>query len=488
MAPVRLARGQRLRRPGRLGGVPSSRRSAAETATLWLRAPGEAWRALGRSPRFARPGDGLDGAAPERSLRPADQRRPLAPTPCWCASGCRCSSARSGSPRTIRPTSVWRTSRSPPAATRCSCRRAPGSRPGARRPRRWRAPPGSAGHAAESLQVTGGPASPGASSPPRPASTAWPSSRRAARRSAGDTVRLPIRLVADSAPAVEVPVPGADTLAPLSLQVPLVIDARDDHGLTPSTLESRRISRLGLVDSARRESRRRCPPERPDRAILTYTLDLNRRGLLPGDTVRYFAIATDNTPGAQAGRSREYVLRLPTMSEVRAAQRAGHRRPSPGAARFRHRGEQAARAADRGPGAGAAARPAGGRRRAGESLSFEEAKRAEAVARSQQELIRQAEELKQSLEALQKSAEAAGVTDSAWQRQLPRSASSSSGRSRPSCASSSPRCSRRSRTSTPSAPRTRSSGWRRRRRSCARRWSGAASCSSAPRWRATWPT
>ena len=42
----------------------------------------------------------------------------------------------------------------------------------------------------------------------------------------GDSVRLPIRLVPDSAPAVEIPVPGADTLAPLSLQVPLIIDAQ----------------------------------------------------------------------------------------------------------------------------------------------------------------------------------------------------------------------------------------------------------------------
>ena len=137
---------------------------------------------------------------------------------------------------------------------------------------------------------------------------------------AGDSVRLPVRLVPDSAPGVEIPVPGADTLAPLSLQLPLIIDARDDHSVTAVTLESRRISRMGLIDSARRENVP-VPPERPDRAILTFTLDLNRRGLLPGDTVRYFATARDNTPRGQIGRSREYVLRLPTMSEVRAAQR-----------------------------------------------------------------------------------------------------------------------------------------------------------------------
>jgi hypothetical protein len=129
-----------------------------------------------------------------------------------------------------------------------------------------------------------------------------------------------LRVVADSAPAVEIPVPGADTLAPLSLQVPLVVDARDDYGITGVAVVSRRISRLGVRDSARRDTLP-LPGERTDRAILTHTLDLNRRGLLPGDTVRYFAVATDNTPRRQSGRSREFVLRLPTMSEVRAAQR-----------------------------------------------------------------------------------------------------------------------------------------------------------------------
>jgi hypothetical protein len=53
-----------------------------------------------------------------------------------------------------------------------------------------------------------------------------------------------------------------------------------------------------------------------------------------------------------------------------------------------------------------------------ESLSYEEAQRAQAVAKSQEELVRQAEALSQSLEALRRSAEAAGVNDSSWQRQL----------------------------------------------------------------------
>ena len=232
---------------------------------------------------------------------------------------------------------------------------------------------------------------------------------------AGDTVRLPVRVVSDSAPRVEVPRPGADTIAPLSLQLPWVIDVRDDHGLTTVAVESRRISRLGVVDSARREALP-VPEERPDRAILTHTLDLNRRGLLPGDTVRYFATATDNTPQRQRGRSREYVIRLPTMSEVRAAQRQAAESVTgrldtlaAESRRLERQTEDLARERPRSEGSG---------ERSGESLSFEQAKRAEGVAEAQQALVRQAEELGKSLEALRRSAEAAGVADSSWQRQL----------------------------------------------------------------------
>ena len=88
------------------------------------------------------------------------------------------------------------------------------------------------------------------------------------------------------------------------------------------TVESRRISRLGVVGLGAARDRSRCRRGTPDRAILTYTLDLTRRGLLPGDTVRYRAIATDNTPQRQSAGRGSTCSGCPTMSEVRAAQRA----------------------------------------------------------------------------------------------------------------------------------------------------------------------
>jgi hypothetical protein len=205
-------------------------------------------------------------------------------------------------------------------------------------------------------------------------------------------------------------------LAPLTLLLPVIIDARDDHSVTAVTLESRRISRYGQVDSARRDTVP-VPGERPDRAILSFTLDLNRRGLLPGDTVRYFARARDNTPRGQTGRSREFVLRLPTMSEVRAAQREATGAVSSQLDSVTNASRRVERQTD--DLARERSRPAGAQgARESESLSYDEAQRAEGVAKSQEELIRQAESLEKSIEALRRGAEAAGVNDSSWQRQL----------------------------------------------------------------------
>jgi hypothetical protein len=134
---------------------------------------------------------------------------------------------------------------------------------------------------------------------------------------AGEEVNLRFRVLPDSVPSVDIPVPGADTLAPLGLSVPIVL-TRDDHGLRSAMLVSRRVSRPGLIDPERREP---IPiPGRVDHAMPVHAR-AGRRSLLPGDTVRY-ALVTDNSPREQVGRSREFVLRMPTLSEVRAAARA----------------------------------------------------------------------------------------------------------------------------------------------------------------------
>ena len=233
----------------------------------------------------------------------------------------------------------------------------------------------------------------------------------------GEAPSLLVRIARDSAPEVSIPVPGGDTLAPVGLTVPLVIAARDDHGVVGLTVVSRRITRFGVADPERREVVE-VPGGVGDRIVVPWMFDLEHRSLLPGDTVRYYAEATDNAPRPRTGRSREYILRLPTMAEVRSAERqatesVGERLDSLAAAskRLQRQTEdlsrETARSESQGPG-----------RRDPSSMSFEDAKRAEAVARQQDELMRQAEETRAAIEELQRAAEAAGIDDPEFQRRM----------------------------------------------------------------------
>lgn len=231
----------------------------------------------------------------------------------------------------------------------------------------------------------------------------------------GDTIRVPVVAVPDSAPRVDIPFPGVDTVLPLTLRMPLVVDVQDDHGVGRAVLASRRISRLGLRDSVREETLPLPSPE-PNRAVLTYQFDLGSRGLLPGDTVRYRVRVTDNAPTPNVTASKEYLLTLPTLTEIRQADREraaalGQRLDSITKAtrQLERQTEDLARERSRPGSQGGAGEQA---------LSFESAQRAQAVAASQQELMRQAEEAKQELDALRRSAEAAGLDDPALREKL----------------------------------------------------------------------
>src|SRR5439155_1172899 len=105
----------------------------------------------------------------------------------------------------------------------------------------------------------------------------------------------------------------------------LVIDARDDDGLTRLEVVSWRVSQTGKVGAAVRESLD--VSGAGERAIVQGDLDAERRGLLPGDTLRLRVEAWDNVPapGTHVGRSEEIALRLPSLEELRAATRAAGR-------------------------------------------------------------------------------------------------------------------------------------------------------------------
>ena len=227
----------------------------------------------------------------------------------------------------------------------------------------------------------------------------------------GDPVRLPLRLVPDSAPSIDLPVPGADTVAPLSMRLQLVMDARDDYGLSAVYLEARR-------DAATAATRIPIALDgRPEHAILGHELDLAGFQLSPGDTLRYRAIAVDNSPGAQTGRSREYLLRVPTEGDLRDARREAIAEIASRLDSLSGRSRDVARTTEdlsrEQPRNSASA---GGKSEV--SLSFEQAQRAEAAAQATEQLMQEAEQLQEAVRQLEEAVERAGLDDPAFRQRL----------------------------------------------------------------------
>ena len=125
---------------------------------------------------------------------------------------------------------------------------------------------------------------------------------------------IELTLLPDSAPSVRFTVPAADTVLPVSLRQPLVLEASDDYGLTSLELVTYRVSAAGerfepIVQGLALGGTRG--------ALARPVLDVSAWDLLPGDQVRYLARATDNAPRPQTTETREWVLRMPAAAEIR---------------------------------------------------------------------------------------------------------------------------------------------------------------------------
>jgi outer membrane murein-binding lipoprotein Lpp len=246
----------------------------------------------------------------------------------------------------------------------------------------------------------------------------------------GASPELHLRSVPDSAPVVAVPIPGRDTTLPLSLRLPLVIDVRDDYGLSRVAIVSRRISQTGRIGEAVRESLD--VQGVGDRAILQGELSLERRGLLPGDTIRFHVEAFDNAPapagGPHRGVSAEYALRLLSREELRAAAREATRDVAAAADsvaaaqrelgdRTRDLAQERSRDATPTPAApsGTPGRPAPPPTGA---LPFQATQKAEEISQQQAELQARVQELSRAVEEIARAVQAAGIDDTAFQARL----------------------------------------------------------------------
>jgi hypothetical protein len=227
---------------------------------------------------------------------------------------------------------------------------------------------------------------------------------------------LEVLVIPDLAPAISIPMPGRDTVLPLNLRQPLVIEAGDDYGLRRLELVAYRVTSFG---------------ERGDpvaqgfdvggqRAVLARPLlDLTQWGLLPGDTVHYYARAIDNSPFDQATRSEEYVLRMPDAAEMR---REAEEALEGAAERLEALAEAAARQAEENRAQALESESERDDERSGagdqEQADFEEREELQRALDNQEELSAEVDSLSAEMSALERMMEEAGQADPKLRREL----------------------------------------------------------------------
>jgi hypothetical protein len=225
-----------------------------------------------------------------------------------------------------------------------------------------------------------------------------------------------ITVVPDLSPAIVISMPGRDTILPLNLRQPLVLESADDYGLRRVELVAYRVTSFG----ERQEPIAQGFDVGGQRAVLARPLlDLRTWGLLPGDTVRYFARATDNSPASQTSVSEEYVLRMPEAAELR---REAEDALEGVAEKLEELAAEAARQAEenRDQALEAAAERQEEQAGAGEQeqADFEEKEELQRALDNQEELSVEVDSLTAEMEALEQMMEEAGQADPELRRQL----------------------------------------------------------------------
>ncbi len=127
---------------------------------------------------------------------------------------------------------------------------------------------------------------------------------------------LSVELVADRPPEVEIVYPGVDTVMPIDLRQPLIVQTRDDYGIARIEIVVRRVSALGEAGEPVVQG---IDLGGSGGAVARPVLDLSGWRLSPGDTIRYRVRAVDNHPAAQTTASTEFALWLGGAAELERA-------------------------------------------------------------------------------------------------------------------------------------------------------------------------
>ncbi len=223
---------------------------------------------------------------------------------------------------------------------------------------------------------------------------------------------LELRVVPDSAPSARILWPGGDTILAANDRLELELAANDDHSIQTVVLKA---WKAGPIGQSRVE--KSIPLAQAPGAAWSgiSRLDLSQHDLKAGDELHVVLLATDGSPWAQTGSSRELVIRIPTSSEQRALARD--------AADSAVAGAVAAASAQRelekktGDASNSRDRTASGSQTSGatdekKSMSYEAAEEAKSLAGAQREIEKQIDKLKSAAAEMEQQLRQAGALDS----------------------------------------------------------------------------
>ncbi|MBL7647651.1 MAG: hypothetical protein JNK74_15800 [Candidatus Hydrogenedentes bacterium] len=129
---------------------------------------------------------------------------------------------------------------------------------------------------------------------------------------AKDSAQGTVEIIPDNKPEVVIDQPGMDSFAVPDSKIPILVDASDDLGITKVAF----FRRHNQSDDARKS----IYEDDGATSFVTVddTLDLKDLGVKPGDSIEYYATATDSRPGApQTATSEMFRLQIVSFEEYR---------------------------------------------------------------------------------------------------------------------------------------------------------------------------
>ena len=213
---------------------------------------------------------------------------------------------------------------------------------------------------------------------------------------------LELEVLPDSMPTVEILAPGRDTIVAEGDSIGVAILAADDHALANVAL---RVSVVGASGDEGDMSVRQLFSQRSEQ--WAGETMLSTRGISPGTTLRLVAAATDASPWRQTALSREVLVRVPTLSEMRDAARA----IADSTVAKANSTTNAQKALEKRT-ADAARRQQRQQANSKENLSYENAEQAKNVAKEQREIADRVDQLQRTARELERQLRQAGALDS----------------------------------------------------------------------------